>query len=295
MVDPGKYSLAAQILSLKLTGQVGPRTFELLIAYYQTVGSILQAKQRELEELPGIGPTRSQAIGGAADKLDDAQRMIDTLEAGDARVVTRLDEDYPTLLNELNDPPMLLFCRGRLSANGDKRVAVIGSQNVSAEGIGDAVELARRLARADVAVVGGLARGIDTAGHMGALKENGLTCAVLPCGLNHVHPAENAVLAREIVVNGCLLSEYLPDARVTSGRLMARNRLIVGLSQAVVVGEVSPESVGTLDTALCCHQLGKLLFVLIGKHNHHLETLVQRGAIPLTSLDDYTLILKALV
>ncbi len=295
MINPGSYSLTAQILALKLTGQVGPRTFNILLAVYQTVSEIHMAEEQEFLEFPGIGPKRSQAIADAHKNLDKAQEIIDNLEAGDTSVISCLDTEFPETLQELNDPPMLLFYRGKLPEFSLKRVAVIGSQNISADGIGDAIDLARHLTREGIGIVGGLARGIDTAGHTGALKEGGRTFAVLPCGFNHIHPAENAALAVEIAEKGCLISEYLPDTPVSNGRLVSRNRLIVGLSHAVVVGEVSPESVGTIDTAQCCHELGKLLFVIIGKHNHHYDKLAECGAIPLTGIDDYKMVYKSLV
>jgi DNA processing protein len=295
MVDLGAFSLAAQILSLKMTGQVGPRTFDILMAVYKTVGDILLADENDFADFPGIGPKRSKALAEAHTYLETAQETIDNLRAFNTDVVTRLDNNYPDTFKELNDPPMLLYYKGKLPAFGEKRVAVIGSQDVSAEGIGDAVEFSRCLAREGIGIVGGLARGIDTAGHMGALKDNGVAYAVLPCGFNHIYPAENQSLADEIQEHGCLISEYLPDTPVSGGRLISRNRLIVGLSHAVVVGEVSPDSVGTLDTALCCHELGKLMFVIIGKHNHHYEKLSEYGAIPLTHIEDYKMVFKSLV
>ncbi len=169
-------------------------------------------------------------------------------------------KDTPAFSAELNDPPLLLYYQGRLPAEDEKRVAVIGSQDVTAEGIADAVNIARRLAERGVSIVGGLARGIDTAGHMGAIKADGATYAVLPCGFNQIYPAENQLLANVIVKTGGLISEHLPDTPVNSGRLLGRNRLIVGLSRAVVIGEVSAASVGTLDAAQCCHELGKIAF-----------------------------------
>jgi len=295
MLDLGKYSQAAQILSLKMTGQVGPRTFDTLMAEFGRLDEIFLGEEESFVHLPGIGPGRSKAIASAHLHLDKAQEIIDNLEASDTGVVTRLDEGYPDSLHKLNDPPLMLFYKGHLPPPNEKRVAVIGSQNVSAEGIGEAVEISRRLAQSGVAVVGGLARGIDTAGHMGALKENGVTYAVLPSGFNCIHPAENEPLAAEITRNGALLSEYLPDTPVMSGRLMARNRLIVGLAQAVIVGEVSEESTGTLDAALCCHQLGKLLFVIVGNATHHYDVLAAYGAIPLASAGDYKIVVDALV
>ncbi len=295
MLDLSKYSLAARILSLRMTGRVGPRIFEMLISRFRTVDNILLAEEEELMEVDGIGPSRSKAIFEADTRLDQAQKLIDHLKADNTEVTTCLDEDYPEILRELNDPPPLLYYKGRLPANDEKQAAIIGSQDVSAEGIGDAVKLARRLSEEGIAIVGGLARGIDTAGHMGALKADGVTYAALPSGFNHIHPSENETLCREIVEKGGLISEYLPDTPTNAGRLMSRNRLIVGLSPVVIIGEVSTDSVGTLDAALCCHQLGKLLFTVIGKNNPHYKKLTEYGAIPLTHIDEYKMIVKSLI
>ncbi len=278
-----------------MTGHVGPRTFDILMAAFHQVDDILLQEEHDLQELPGIGPQRSHIIAEAYTQLDKAQDVIDTLGASDTRLVIRLDEAYQQSLQELNDPPVMVFYKGKLPGVDEKRAAVIGSQDVSVEGIADAVELGRHLAGDGIAVVSGLARGIDTAGHVGALKEKGTTYAVLPSGFNRIHPAENQPLAEEIAKTGGLISEYLPDTPVSSGRLMSRNRLIVGLAQAVVIGEVSADSVGTLDAALCCHQLGKLLFVMVTDRTHHYEKLAEYGAIPITSVDDYKMIVDTLV
>jgi DNA processing protein len=295
MLDLSRYSPAAQILALKMTGQVGPRTFALLMTNFHTVENIILAEEQELLQLPGIGPAKSRAIAGANGHLTRAEDIIENLAASDTRVVTSLDPLYPDMLHDLNDPPPLLYYQGRLPQPQEKRVALIGSQNVSAEGIADAVSLARRMTVGGAAVVSGLARGIDTAGHMGAIRENGVSYAVLPSGFNQIHPAENEPLAREIARDGGLVSEYLPDTTVSPGRLLGRNRLIVALAHAVVIGEVAEDSVGTLDAALCCQELGKLLFVLLGRHNRHFEKLSGYGAIPLDGVDACDLVLKALV
>jgi len=295
MEDGSTYSPAARVLALKMTGHVGPRTFEALMARFLTLDNIFLASREELEELNGIGPAKSAEIAEAAKHLEKAQAIIDQLDAIDVRTVTSIDGDYPHSLFELNDPPPLLFYRGRLPQNEEKRVALVGSQNASAEGIADAVRLSGRLAKAGVSIVSGLARGIDTASHIGALKAGGVSYAVLPCGINLVHPEENGAIANELVDRGGLISEYAPDLPVNAGRLMSRNRIIVGLAQAVVIGETAPDSVGTLDAALCCHQLGKILFVVAGRNDSHYEQLVAWGAIPLAAIDEYELILKALV
>ncbi|MCK5127875.1 MAG: DNA-protecting protein DprA [candidate division Zixibacteria bacterium] len=295
MIDLSKYNRAAQILALRLTGQVGPRTFAGLMTHFKTIDNILLAEEHELLEIDGIGEKRSEGIGKAGELLDKAQQIIDNLDAYDAKVSDFMDNDFPDILQELNNPPPLIYYKGKLPTQDEKRVAIIGSQNVSAEGIGDAVGLAEKLAKAGISIVSGLARGIDTAGHVGALKADGKTYGILPCGIDIVHPSENDGIAKEITETGSIISEYIPGTPVSPGRLLSRNRLIAGLSQAVIIGEVSDESVGTLDAALCCHQLGKLLFVIIGEHNPHYEKLLEFGAIPLTNINEYEMILKALV
>ena len=295
MLDLNRYSMAARILALKMTGQVGPRAFQTLLTHFKTVDNILLAEKEEFEEIDGIGPVRSRALFEADTHLDKAQSTVDNLEASDTGVVTCFDDAFPEMLHELNDPPPLLYYQGRLPQADEKRVAIIGSQAVSAEGIGDAVKFAKHLAREGVAIIGGLARGIDAAGHTGALKADGATFAALPCGFNQIYPPENTALSREITRRGGLISEYLPDIQVADGRLLARNRLTIALSQAVVIGEVAPDSVGTMDAALCCHQLGKLLFVIVGQSNPHYDQLAAYGAVPLTNINEYGMILKSLV
>ncbi|MEZ5360521.1 MAG: DNA-processing protein DprA [Candidatus Zixiibacteriota bacterium] len=290
-----QFSTEAKILALRITGMVGPRTFEMLLAHFKTVDAIFEADEEELRHIDGIGKKRSLEIFEARDNLEKAQKIIDNLGAFDAKTVIYSQPEYPVILNEINDPPPLLFYRGHLPEEQEKRVAIIGSQDVSAEGIGDAVELASRLVENNVSIVGGLARGIDTAGHIGALKAGGRTYAVLPCGIDTIYPSENEAITKEITEHGGLISEYLPGTQPSAGHLINRNRLIVGLSQAVVIGEMSAESVGTLDAAQCCHELGKLLFAVIGTTNPHYEKLLEYGAIPLTNIAEYELILKSLV
>jgi len=295
MIELNKYSPAAKILALKMTGRVGPRTFSMLMHHFMTVDNILLAEEEELLELDGIGKARSKAIFGVCDHLDEAQKQIKLLEGDGDTVVTSLSEDYPDRLHQLNDPPLLLYCRGHLPAPDEKCVALVGSINVSPEGIGMAARLAGQLAGEGVSVISGLARGIDAAGHTGALRAGGKTYAVLPSGFDQIYPAEHKELAGEITREGGLISEFTPDTPTNSGRLMSRNRIVVGLAQAVIIGEVAVDSVGTLDAALCCHELGKLLFVLVGKNNPHFDKLASYGAIPLTGIDEYEMIIKSLV
>ena len=207
MSEMSTYSQAARILALKMTGQVGPRMFKHLLLAYGTVDNILDADQSDLLELDGIGTVRAEAIAGAPDNLEKAGAAIDALEAEGARAVTCFDENYPESLLNLNDPPPLFYYRGHLPERDCKRVAIIGSQDVTPDGIANAMEIANRLAGKGLVVISGLARGIDTAGLTGALQAGGTTFAILPSGFNHIHPPENAGLAEEIVQKGGLISE----------------------------------------------------------------------------------------
>jgi len=301
MNQEGKYSVAAQIWALRQYGGVGPRTFRMLMAYFGGLGNIFEADVDDFMEINGLGQTRSGKIFGSRDWLDDAEEFIELLKTKEIKYLTLLDKDYPSRFRELNDPPPIVFARGEFPAADEKIVAIVGSHRATDEGISYAVELAGRLAKQKVAVVSGLARGIDASAHIGALRAGGRSYAVLGSGFDHISPEENHTLAGEMIQKGGLISEYAPDIKSNPGRNMARNRLTVGLSQAVVIGEVFGDSSGTLDSASCCQELGKLMFILTegidtpGKDNTGVEKVLKMGAIPVELNDADEMILKSLV
>jgi len=301
MSDEKKYSKAAQIWALKQYGDVGPRTFRALMGKFLRLEAIHLAEIDELTEIEGLGKKRSEKIFGASKYLEESENFINSLGGRNTRHSVISDPEHPTIFEELNDPPPIIFYRGALPARDEKTVAVIGSHKATEEGISIVVELGGLLARKSVSVVSGLARGIDVSAHIGALRGGGKTYAVLGSGFDNIFPEEHKGIAGEIVQNGGLISEYPPDANVTPGRLMARNRLVVGLSQAVVIGEVLADSTGTIDTATFCHQLGKIMFILIdgceapGRDNSSVEKIIQLGAIPIYLRDGFDLIVQSLV
>ncbi|MFH2037254.1 MAG: DNA-processing protein DprA [Candidatus Zixiibacteriota bacterium] len=295
------YSLSTQIWALREYAKVGPRTFKALIARFGNVAAIHQAEVEEIKSIDGLGEKRAATIYGASEKLDEAQAFIKSLDEINVGHYNVFDDAYPALFEELNDPPPIIFCRGEVPSPDEKTCAIVGSHNATNEGIAFAVDLAEKLAKKGVSIVSGLARGIDTAGHIGALKGEGKTYAILGSGLENVYPEENRPLAIEIRKHGGLISEYAPDKKNSIGGLMSRNRLIVGLSQAVVIGEVFPESSGTLDTAKFCNEIGKIMFILIdgidmpNRDNSAVEEIIGWGAIPISLSDDIDMIVKVLV
>jgi len=295
------YSKPAKVWALRHYGEVGPRTFRALIGYFDSVDAIHGAGLDELKAIEGLGEIRSKKIFEASYHLDEAADFINSLNDINIRCCTALDKNYPNLFEELNDPPPIIFYRGELPAQNEKRVAIVGSHEATGEGINVAVELASQLAKKSVSVVSGLAAGIDAAAHVGALKGGGKTFAVLGSGLENIYPQENRSLAVEIMNNGGLISEYPPDAKSSAGNLLARNRLVVGLSQAVIIGEVFPDSAGTIDTATFCHEIGKLMFIMLdgcdarGRDNAGMEKVLELGAIPVYLAKDIDTITKSLV
>jgi len=296
-----QYSQAARIWALRYFGEAGPRTFRALMVKFGSLEAIHTATLENLKAIEGLGDKRSKKIFEASDSLGEAENFIESLAGRNINYCTLLDNNFPALFEELNDPPPILFYVGDIPQPDEKTVAIVGSHKATGIGISLAVDLATKLAEQSVSVVSGLAKGIDTAAHIGALKGHGRTYAVLGAGFDNVYNDENRTLAAEMIKNGGLISEYSPDASYSTGGLMARNRLIVGLSQAVIIGEVLPDSVGTLDTATFCHQLGKIMFIMIdgceapGRDNTIVEKIIGMGAIPFSLDDGVDIIVKSLV
>jgi DNA processing protein len=204
--------------------------------------------------------------------------------------LARGDPRYPALLAELHDPPSRLFVRGAaLELLSGPAVALVGSRSCSPYGAQVARMLGRELARAGVAVVSGLARGIDGEAHRGALEAGGPTVAVLGCGVDRDYPRSNAGLARRIVEAGLVVSEYPPGVEPAPWRFPARNRIIAGLSHATVVVEARERS-GALITADFALELGRDVFAVPGEITAALAAgtndLLRQGAAPLLSAAD---------
>jgi DNA processing protein len=203
--------------------------------------------------------------------------------------VARRDRGFPPLLRELHDPPATLYVRGAIGALAAPGVAVVGARSCSAYGAQVARSVARDLAAAGVAVVSGLARGVDGEAHRGALESGGQTIAVLGCGIDRDYPRSHAELARRIAASGAVVSEYPAGVEPAPWRFPARNRIIAGLSLATVVVEARERS-GALITADFALELGRDVFAVPGEITSALSAgtndLLRQGAAPLTAVRD---------
>ena len=247
-----------------------------------------------LDDLPRVGLTARLKADDpelrecAARGLALARRVRAEAERDGMGVLPWNDPRFPPALTTLEDGPPLLWYRGQLEALQAPAVAIVGSRAASAPGMETAARLAADLAARGVCVVSGLARGIDSAAHRGALS-TGVTAAVLGSGLDCVYPAEHRALARQIASSGILLSEYPPGTPPLPFHFPLRNRIISGLSLAVVVIEAAEKS-GSLITAACALEQGREVMAVpgnvLGGRNTGGHALIRDGATIVESADD---------
>ncbi|HUH16047.1 MAG TPA: DNA-processing protein DprA [Gaiellaceae bacterium] len=221
----------------------------------------------------------------------DERAYRERLAARSVRFLARSDAEFPPLLRAIHDPPVGLFLRGAGSAELLRRpaVGIVGARACSPYGAQVARSLGRELAGAGLVVVSGLARGVDGEAHRGALEADGLTVAVLGCGVDRDYPASNRELARRICERGLVVSEYAPGVEPAPWRFPARNRIIAGLAAATVVVEARERS-GALITADLALEEGREVFAVPGEITSALSAgtnaLLRQGATALTSPDD---------
>ena len=218
---------------------------------------------------------------------DEAKRILEYCNKNNIRILTLEDEEYPELLKYIYDPPIILYVRGTIPKLN--AVAMVGSRKASGYGIETAVKLSSQLALSGILVVSGLARGIDTASHCGALKENSPTIAVLGCGVDITYPPENLSLMERIIDQGAVVSEYPPGTRPAPYNFPSRNRIISGMSSGTVVVEAGVKS-GSLITAKYALEQGREVFAVPGNINHlnsqGTNMLIKDGAKVVMNVDD---------
>lgn len=301
MFDSSKYSQTIQMLALCKFAGIGPRQFDALFAHYGNLPAIFAADIRSLMGMSGITDVLAEKVRKANEFLPRAEKYAAELAVREINVATRLDEGYGHLLFELNDPPTLLYVRGQMPSPQKKSVALVGATNASAEGIALTTALVKAFAAKGVQVVSSLSGGIDAAAHLGCRAAGGSSFAVLDTGFDHLDQSEQMPLAIDIVQAGGVISEYAAEIKGSAQSLKESNRLLVGLSQAVVVTELYHDSLRALDLLDFCHQIGKLAFIVsdvasgIISDQIGLGRAVACGAIPLDGLPRADDIVKALV
>ncbi|MCI9087327.1 MAG: DNA-protecting protein DprA [Clostridia bacterium] len=206
------------------------------------------------------------------------------------KIIYQAEKNYPEKLKHIYAPPARLYLLGDENILNKPSIAIIGCRQASDYGKKVAFRFAYELAKQGIVVISGLARGIDTCGHLGAVKANGQTIAVLGSGFAHIYPAENKGLCREIIQKGgAIITEYLPESKPEKMHFPARNRLISGLSNGVLVVEAKEKS-GTLITVDYALDQGKEVFMVPGNitnpNSDGTNSLIQQGAKLVTKVED---------
>ena len=244
---------------------IGPKRFYQLLSLYEDARSVWDALGGLMTppDMQLLGPMALEKLRAARDERCFYE-LFDRLERSDIRAITRLSPDYPPALTGIYDPPPTLYVRGECPLDSEKSLAVVGSRRCTRDGQRAAREFSRELAENGVTVVSGMARGIDSAAHQGALEGKGRTIAVLGCGPDVVYPPENERLMDDILEGGgAIVSELRPGSLPLPGNFPARNRIISGLCRGTLLVEGAKAS-GAMITVNLALEQGRDVFAIPG-------------------------------
>ena len=275
-------------LKLIRAENVGPTTFAKLIKYFGSVGCALSASVSELAKIDGIGFKTAEQIARSRDKFDTCAELELADKLG-VWIIHFNDERYPPVLNRIYDPPPVIYIKGSLTPQDNLAIAIVGSRRCSLYGQEQSSRLAHLLSSAGFTVCSGMARGIDTAAHQGALSAGGRTIAVQGCGLANIFPPENKKLSELIAESGACISELPLRYEPLSENFPPRNRIIAGLALGTIVVEAGLRS-GALITARAALENNREVMAVPGKIDSPLSKgthqLIKQGAQLVESVED---------
>lgn len=249
----------AACVALNFVQGIGPKMFENLLNRFSHPEAVIAETIEELCTIPRLTQKIAESIH--AINIDAVAAELAALEEVGITVHTVDEQTYPPNLKSIPNPPPILFQSGKFLADDTISIAIVGTRKPSATGVKLARELALGLAKRGFTIVSGMALGIDTATHRGALEAGGRTLAVLGSGIQVIYPRQNQGLAEQIRHSGAVFSELKPNAPPASGTLMSRDRIVSGLSLAVIVVEANERS-GSMDTAKQAQKQGRQLFAV---------------------------------
>lgn len=249
-------------IRLSLVNGIGPRTLASLVDYFGSATDVLKASQSQLGKVKRIGPKLTTLIRDAS-RSDLLERVYEHCVTHSVQIIVPGDQDFPRLLSEIVDPPLLLFVRGSLEKRDALSIGMVGTRHCTHYGRTMAERFAKGLAMRGITVISGLARGIDGICHESTLSVGGRTIAVLGSSVTEIYPPEHDELADRIAITGALISETHPFAKPKAGVFPQRNRIISGLSLGVLVVEAADRS-GSLITARHAGEQGREVFAIPG-------------------------------
>jgi len=266
---------------------IGSIRLAKLLEYFGRPQDILDAPVEKLLRVFDIGDALANRIRSF--KKEELAREFRAAEKLSLKIITFEDADYPGNLKNISGPPIILYIKGKISREDNTAIGIVGSREASFYGLSSADRFASELAVRGFTIVSGLARGIDTAAHRGALKAGGRTLAVIGSGLNNIYPAENKEFCDQIVRSGAVISEFPLNEEPLKANFPRRNRVISGLSLGLLVVEAARNS-GALITADFALEQGREVFALPGKvdsvSSFGTNALIKQGAKLVTGVED---------
>ena len=248
------------LVSLNLIPQIGSVCLEKLLGYFQQPLDIFKASRKDLVAI--VGDRLSESIVS----FDTRRLNNDLLLANKSglKIITLFCQDYPQALKNIPGRPIVLYVSGNLTDQDNLAFGIVGSRGASFYGLNSAEKFAAELSACGLTIVSGMARGVDTYAHRGALKVKGRTIAVMGSGFSNIYPAQNADLAKDISLSGAVISEFPMETKPLAQNFPRRNRLISGLSRGVLITEAARNS-GALITADFALEQGREVFALPGR------------------------------
>jgi DNA processing protein len=275
------------LLALTLVPGLGSARLRALLAEAREPGELLSAPRSQLRALRLTTEEQYYLVGGYARR--DAEGIRAAAERLGVSILSPYEEEYPTTLRQIWDPPHILYVRGDLAALNEVAVAVVGSRRCSVYGREVAFAFSRDLARLGLSIVSGMALGIDSQAHLGALEGGGKTVAVLGSGVDVIYPRSHRRLYERIVEHGCVVSEFRPGTYAAAQNFPIRNRIISGLSVGTLIPEASEFS-GSLITARLTLEQNRELWAVPGNvtnaGSYGPNHLIRQGARPVTCAQD---------
>ncbi len=259
---------------------IGPVTFGKLLSHFGSPDAALGASAAQLSRINGVGLKTAEQIAATRTKFDAAAELELADKLG-VHIIHLQDDRYPPLLSRIHDPPPVIYIKGTLKREDNVAIAMVGSRRCSLYGSEQASRFAYMLSSAGFTVCSGMARGIDTAAHQGALAAQGRTIAVQGCGLAKIFPPENKALFEKIAESGACVSELPLNFEPLAENFPPRNRIIAGLSLGVIIVE-SPINSGGMITAKASLEYNREVMAVPGKIDSPLSTgchrLIKQGA-----------------
>lgn len=267
-------------IALSLLQGIGTKTLTNLLAHFESCDAILEANAKDLKQVRGIGQKIADAITSI--DMDAVRHDIEKWQHLGVHILPYNSDDYPLILRDLDDAPLVLFAKGQYQPEKwQKAVAIVGTRKPSPQAQSVAGQLGEYYAQNGWTVVSGLALGIDTLAHQGALKaRSSQTIAITGGGILNIYPTENQALAEAIMAEGAILCENEPYANATAPRLVMRNRLISGFCQRVIVVQSDVKG-GAMHAARATYKQGRAIYTIDWKQFSGNQALLKNGATPL--------------